>query len=35
MQLLNYALQADGITVHQHLTDAIPPCGLIPTRYFR
>ena len=33
--LVDYALQADGITVHQHLADTIPPCGLIPTRYSR
>jgi CheY-like chemotaxis protein len=30
MQLLDYALQADGITVHQHLTDAIPPLWADP-----
>jgi nitrogen-specific signal transduction histidine kinase/ActR/RegA family two-component response regulator len=28
--LLSYALQADGITVHQHLTDAIPPVWADP-----
>jgi signal transduction histidine kinase len=29
--LVDYALQADGITVHQHLADTIPRCGRIPT----